>query len=539
MRRVPELGLGFRDAENYKRKENKELFERIFLRTPELGRLCEPSSFFLIGEKGTGKTAYAVFLANAEYKNNVATLRYIRETDYQKFVSLKRTKNLTLSDYVSIWKVIIYLLLAEQIREKERRNPLFKGFLKFDKLSGVIDQYYQHAFSPEIQHAIQFAEEAAVTAGLIAAGLGASDKISISSSESKFQINLLYIENHFEDALRSLKLAQSHILFIDGIDIRPQSVGYDTYLECIKGLGNAVWSVNNDFFAGIKGSKGRMRVVLLVRPDIFNALGLQNQNSKVRDNSVILNWTTTYPEYRRSPIFLMADQLLAYQQDVGNPAPGSVWDYYFPYDAKNVRTAVQSPSSFITFLRYSLYRPRDILTMLSIQKENFIEEGRDASGVFRYEDFTTPAFTRKYSDYLLGEVRDHISFYYDLNDYEKVLKFFQFLDGRSRFSYTQYLKAFTRYVGFMKRNSMPIPTFCDTPDNFLQFLYDLNIICSKVDSTNSGSRFFGWCYRERSPSNIAPKVRLGVDYEVHYGLMKALDLGKHFLVDESTLDCER
>ncbi len=90
MKNVSDLDLGFRDAENYRRKENKKLFNQIFLRTAELERLCEPNIYFLIGEKGTGKTAYAVYFSNESFRNNISTLRYIRETDYEKFMSLKR-----------------------------------------------------------------------------------------------------------------------------------------------------------------------------------------------------------------------------------------------------------------------------------------------------------------------------------------------------------------------------------------------------------------------------------------------------------------
>jgi len=87
---IPELNFGFSDAENYKRRENKDLFNHIFLRTDSLDKLCESRSFFLIGEKGMGKTAYAVYLSNNDYKNNLASIRYVRETEYQKFVTLKK-----------------------------------------------------------------------------------------------------------------------------------------------------------------------------------------------------------------------------------------------------------------------------------------------------------------------------------------------------------------------------------------------------------------------------------------------------------------
>lgn len=525
---VPELQLGFRDAENYKRKENKELFNRIFVRTQELDRVCAPGTFFLVGEKGTGKTAYAIFLANNNYQNIFASLRYIRETEYQKFVELKRSRHLTLSDYTNIWKIIIYLLIAEQISAREASISLSNKFDKFRMLKAAIDEYYKNAFSPEIIYAIQFAEESEIAAQLISkhANVGGKGKSTLSFAKNQFQTNLFYIQRQFEEALRSLKLHQNHIVFIDGIDIRPGSIPYEDYSECIKGLANAVWSANNDFFASIKDSKGRMRVVLLIRPDILDSLGLQNQNSKLRDNSVVLNWLTTYKDHRESALFHMANRLLAVQQQ-GFEEDGKAWDYYFPFDGPNVKEQQQQFTSFILFLRYSLYRPRDVLAILGILKDNFIEQKRAPSSVFSQSDFTDPMFTRKYSDYLLGEVKDQLSFYFPPEDWEKFVNFFHYLDGHSRFTYAEYLDSYNSFTHFLLRNHETKPTFAATADKFLQFLYDLNVI-SYIAETEDNEPFFGFCFRERSTTNIAPKVKTGVRYEIHYGLMKALDLGKKF-----------
>ena len=360
---------------------------------------------------------------------------------------------------------------------------------------------------------------------------GGKSKHTTNFTENRYQTNLLYIQKAFEDAFSSIKLSQNHILFIDGIDIRPSPIEYDNYLECVKGLANAVWSINSDFFSNIKGSKGRMRVVLLIRPDIFDRLGLQNLNSKIHDNAAIQDWAATYQNYRKSDLFLIADRLLSYQQDESTSG-GVAWDHYFPYNTTNVASTQIGKSSFIAFLRYLLYRPRDILTILTIQKSNLVEQGRADTALFAESDFRDPSFTRKYSDYVLGEVKDQISFYHSMAEYELFLKFFQFLDGRSRFSYSEFLNSFHEFKGFIKRNTNLHPEFCDTPDIFLQFLFTHNVI-SYIADTEDGP-FFGWCYRERSPSNIAPKVRTHARYEVHYGLMKALDLGKRFKRSDST-----
>ncbi len=96
MKLVKDLELGFADAENYKRRENKELLNRVFIRDSHLEELCQPNVSFLIGEKGTGKTAYSIFLTNNQYKETASSTRYVRETEYQKFIALKREKHLTL-----------------------------------------------------------------------------------------------------------------------------------------------------------------------------------------------------------------------------------------------------------------------------------------------------------------------------------------------------------------------------------------------------------------------------------------------------------
>jgi len=139
-------------------------------------------------------------------------------------------------------------------------------------------------------------------------------------------------------------------------------------------------------------------------------------------------------------------------------------------------------------------------------------------------------------NYVLGEVKDHISFYYDAGDYESLLKFFQYLNGKSMFSYQEFNQAFEKYIVFLKNNAFHIPEFCSTSDKLLQFLYDLNIMGYIVETNDPHHPFFSWVNRERNPSNIAPKVRTHVNYEIHFGLMKALDLGMLFKIEDNQWD---
>jgi hypothetical protein len=413
MKAISDLNLGFRDAENYRRPAAKELLTRFFVRTDSLEKLCSSETFFLIGEKGTGKTAYSVYLSNNEYHNTHGRIANIRETEYQSFIALKKAKQLILSDFVDIWKLILCLLISQGIHDKRINGRKTKHAGKLQVIQRAIESYYNNAFKPEIIYAFNFLKESSIAANHISQSLHSAGMTqeAMNFEESKFQPNLMFLQRQFEEALSGLRLSKNEVLFIDGIDIRPASIPYDDYLECIKGLANAVWSLNNDIFPRFRDSPGRLRVVLLIRPDIFVKLGLQNQNAKIRDNSVYLDWQTTYKEYRTSAIFQLTDRILGSQQEA-NCDVGDAWDHYFPFKRESLKGNPGSKDdSFISILRFSLYRPRDIITILTILRDIFKEHNRGANDVFTESDFNDSEFRRRYADYLLGEIKDHLSFY--------------------------------------------------------------------------------------------------------------------------------
>jgi hypothetical protein len=318
-------------------------------------------------------------------------------------------------------------------------------------------------------------------------------------------------------------------LFIDGIDIRPRNIEFEDYLECIKGLANAVWSINNDFFSTIN-SKFKLRVAILMRPDIYTNLGLQNQNNKLRDNGVLLNWITTFKDYRESPLFLLVDNLLSAQQPYHN-YPGECWDYYLPYKVQNSKTGKLDDNSFISFLRFSFYKPRDFVSMLSILKDNFVRKSINPQKVFRKEDFDSDDFRTQYSDYLLSEIKDQLLFYYSEDEYQLFIDFFQALNGKVDFSYDEYINAYNEYIVEINRKGHNTPKLMENYDKFLQFLFDNNIIAYFEDTSDES--FMRWCFRERTYSNVSPKVKTHSRYTIHYGLHKALNIGKKIRTSES------
>lgn len=175
-------------------------------------------------------------------------------------------------------------------------------------------------------------------------------------------------------------------------------------------------------------------------------------------------------------------------------------------------------------MRWSYHRPRDILTFLDTLKEN----NKDKE-IFSIADFGDPATVREYSIYLLGEIKDQLSFYFSDGEYEIFLKFFEYLNGSNRFDYQDFQITFKKYQQYVDDAiTSPKPIFMETENIFLQFLFELNVICYKEYVENRDVPHIHWCFKDRNYANTSPKVKTNCHYEIFYGLAKALNIGAKF-----------
>lgn len=485
--------------------------------------MLSPATYFLIGEKGTGKTAYSVFLKNNNYKENKTILSFISATDYEKFYSLKNKKQLELTDYTGIWKVILLLLLSKSITENDKASSLFNKN-NLNQLMKAVDEYYMNAFSPEIVTALKIVDSTELAAKLVCkySEVIGKEGTTLEFSEKRFQMNLFYIEKKFSDAICKLKLNKNINLFIDGIDIRPNAIPYNDYIECIRGLADACWSLNTELFQNVKDSKGHLKVVLLLRPDIFSTLNLQNATNKLRDNAVFLDWRTTYTEYKGSKLYQVSKKILEYQQEY----EGDVWEKYLPWQLQSTSPKREYDTAFMDFLRISLSRPRDILVILQLIRDQMLDEGLGKSKIFLEEIYQSDQFQNAYSEYFMSSLKDQLSFYYSVDDFNHFVKFFDYFED-SDFSFEDYKTNYDKFTDYILSNAKEMPEFVEDPKRFLQLLYDCNIITAieKIDEDNI---YFHFSYREKSISNIEPQVPIddNITYRFHYGLYKKASFGR-------------
>ena len=195
---IMSLNLGFSDAQNYTQRGNKQMLSEVFVKNTYLTKLLRPNVYYLIGEKGTGKTAYAVYLSNNEDDSNKSILKYIGGTDYEKFYELKKRNQIDISGYVDIWKTILLLLLAKSVTNNGKvvSGSIFNKN-NLSELMQAIDEYYNRAFAPEIVSALKIVDNSEIAAKLICkyAEVGGSEGNTIEFSEQRLQIeSFLYLQ---------------------------------------------------------------------------------------------------------------------------------------------------------------------------------------------------------------------------------------------------------------------------------------------------------------------------------------------------------
>lgn len=162
-----ELQDPFNDAENYRTRPQKDFFNQLFLRTEDLYKCLDPATYYLLGEKGSGKTAYATYLENNTINDTQCKLSTMTESQYKRFIALKRQGKLEYSDYANIWRPILLTMMSQVLVQ---RCKSFLGNItgKFSAIEKLISEFNADALNPEVEVAFRIVSES-------------KDKVSIGS----------------------------------------------------------------------------------------------------------------------------------------------------------------------------------------------------------------------------------------------------------------------------------------------------------------------------------------------------------------------
>lgn len=433
--------------------------------------------------------------------------------DFPYFEGLIAGNFISLTPLQKIWQVLLSAIAADHLIKNE--TGVFSSG-KFNHFAALVGQIPKAASSPEFPVAIQLLSQlggsASVSSDLIAP-LHLSMEKSLQENSQEIRSPLMTLSAEFECNFKQARVSKKNIIFVDGIDVKPNDMSQARFKEHLSAFARAALHLNG-VFAHMKGG-GYLKFVILLRPDVFNGLGLQNQSAKVSDNALVLSWNSSSANFKNFDLYSLSNGFLAKQNDVSGFS-GDAWDYYVNPDVYGGSYAPGGNRSFLEFVRYSWFRPRDVIRLLRMCQEAAKESEETIDrGLFERS-------RQNFSDYLLGEVRDYWRFYYDDYVFDLVLDFFHALGSQQDFSYETFTETFSAFLAEMDDQDLKKwPTDLENPKRFLQALYSANIICWR-DYNDFGKLEDHWSFRERQATQSDPRIPIKRQYAVHYGLRKSL-----------------
>lgn len=531
-KKVSELRTLSTNADDFNQTRNildEKLFDRVFLKDEFYELISNQNTYFIVGEKGSGKTAYAVYYCNNK-RIGIAELNRVPPQMYYKFIGLKQRGLLENTPYHEIWENVIMMMILSYIKNDLEKN-IFKRFFhrkKIEQISFFLEKFHKNAYDPNFQAILDVVQSytekisSELSAKLTIPKTGVGSKINGESGEQntstshlqKTSMALTELFNESKQLFEKLNYPKTIDFFIDDIDILPENVDYEIYKACIEGLANAVVNLNSDKLLRSMG----VRICLLIRPDLLFDMKLYNGGQIIKNNTVYLKWDVADKDYRQSLLFKMADNYLSKQQEKPSKRLGKTWDHYFPYCYKPFRNSDEL-NSFVQFLSYSNYKPRDILTLLNL----VIEKNKNSNTKDHFSRKDLRRVQEQYHNYLKSELRDYMSVYISLEEFkifDSFLKSLNKLGIYKKFTYSEFVEAYNNSEISLEQGSNKL----SSPDYLLQLMFDAKLICYFDTLTPQLGDIKHWSLKEKDYSSMMPNIELNVAYQFHNEYANAYDI---------------
>ncbi len=472
----------FKEISNWKLEAKLEDNERYFYLTPEVEQLLKGEKSYVIGRKGTGKTAIASYLKKQKKFNHFAIHLTLKNFPFNQLYELKDGKFTAPNEYITVWKYIIYANLLYLMADNEAVDPKLRSIIK-----ETIPSDPKAALSRKISE---------WTSGKFSVGF-AKFTAALGVSRSNESVEMTWTER--AQVLESVILdnidKSVYFILFDELDedYKYQStLGEDgKYLDLITGLFKAVQDVKS---IGIDYGK-KINPIIFLREDIYDLIR-DPDKTKWSDLLIQLRWTA----YSIQP-------LLAYRLSKAiNPKQkqisfGKVWNRFFADETIGTGRGRKKQIMVYDWIsRSTLLRPRDYIKFIQLcaKKAYGSNYHQILSGLVTTQDIL-------YSSYLRSELIDEV--HSIIPDIDNVLEVFAKI-GKSQLSVEDFKQA---YLSAFEAGQVKSKDY----EFVLKMLFSFSIIGNHANDTNK------YVFRY-----INHEANLNLDHAIaiHRGLYKSLQL---------------
>lgn len=351
--------------------------EYYFVPIPEFEGLMEGRFNYIIGRKGTGKTAIIEQIKSLSNKDALSFQKYLSLRSFPLPVLRElRDKNLRdKSQFVPIWSFLILVELARMIAADENAGP---AQTKYD-LSKFLDKNFPNGTS--FTSTLTRLEKTNHTVSIFPNWLGGKSEQS-SDTANTGEIHFQACVELLLHRIQGITSSSKYFILIDELDEGFRST--DSFLRLlILALLRSIESLSQDF----RETGVQLRPIAALRSDIFDRLE-DNDLNKLDDRLVRLNWGPTEQSPHR-----IQDLITARIVASSTLKHEHAWDAIFSSKSRG-------ESAFDYILARTYVRPRDVIKYLKYCQRN------QHSGALSLE--TAIKAEASYSQWFHNEFRDEV-----------------------------------------------------------------------------------------------------------------------------------
>ena len=336
--------------------------------------------YIVRGRKGDGKTAYgAKIKLLTEKTEDYAFQRSLLNFNNTTFSNIKTYDTVGGNPYISFWKCVLLIEFVNMINE-------FEPFVQDENYTNLVYNLERYGFISPDNDIVTTIDK------LVETNTSIEINKFIGHSRKKAQIEQISgaegIFNAIFNIIRTLYIPHDFYYILDGLDDILNNTEFKA--EIITGLIRAVDIINQKMHKQTL----HVKIILLIRDDIWNLCRDPNLTKIQRDSSIRLDWSIN-DDVLKSNLIRLVEKRVDYVTQKENSFQ-DMWSEVFA-------DKISGKDSLAYVLDNIIYRPRDILQFFIEAKKQFrnkkFSEG-DIQDILR--NYSTEYFIDALKDELTG-----------------------------------------------------------------------------------------------------------------------------------------
>lgn len=465
--------------------------ERYFIDDGYWNKVVLRDTYFIIGRKGTGKSAIYNWIEKTAPDNSalVSNLSF-NAFPFEKLLKLIDDDFSRPNQYQSIWKNIILTEIASLIIKDAQCN-------KNDEYS-ELERYITFLFGEDLtdlhKQITTIAQKDTGGIKLKVASLMLEDSKSVGFNNNQFD-NITAINRRLENVIISYLIAyegdNKFIVQFDQLDDNyTQYQKFDEYYQSIISLFKVIYDINQRF----KSKNVNAKTIGYLRSDIFYSIDeFDAESARWDSHKFNLNWSIVNKDDWNNPALLsVVNKRITTSFSVGNIGFMEI----FNNDILKYRTSDDSNDLFKHIIHRTFHRPRDII-------QYCIKVQIEAEKSKKFYHGTINNAEKEYSLWLLSELTNEITV--NIPEIKSLYEFLRLMGSRA-FSINNFKLQYRNYETKIGLES----------EELLRFLYKLAIIQNVNFVEGRFTEYYSIIRNDKSTFNRDLKI------QIHPGFWKGL-----------------